>query len=656
MVDLQNELKRYFGYDQLRPGQTEVMQALLAGESALAVFPTGSGKSLCFQLPAILMPGLTVVVSPLLALMKDQVDFLLSKGIPSARLDSTLSAVEVSDTVNALKNGRLKLLYLSPEKLSSQRWRTLLSSCAIDLMVVDEAHCISEWGHNFRPDYMKLANAAIELGAAKVLGLTATATPAVIQDICRSFRIKPEHSFCGSFHRSELTMNFRISEEESQKRQLLLQRIKERPAGATLVYVTLQKTAQEVADFLQQNGVNAVFYHAGMKNEDREQVQQRFMEATDLVVVATIAFGMGVDKSNIRYVYHYNMPKSIENYIQETGRGARDGENAICEMLASPEDITILQNFVYGDTPDPDNVSALLDFVMSQPDNFDVSLYELAGQFDIRTLVLATFFTYLELEGVIVADTPFYSSLKIGFLEEKEKVIGHFSGERAQFLQNLFAIGKQGRKLLTIDIAATAAQIGQSVDRINAALDYLADKRMISTRVSGLRQRYHFLNRSIDGARLKNIIFEKFIVREEREIGQIERMIGLVKHNGCKVSYLLQHFGEQFNDQCGHCSFCEDKFQPSFNTNLLMGLSDKEAEIVLQASETGGRVLASPRAMSRFLCGITSPAASRFKVNYVKKDGSETSVPLTKTKLFGIFAKVPFEQVLAFVSRVNRVS
>ena len=302
---------------------------LLAGRSALAVFPTGSGKSLCYQLPALLLDGLTVVISPLIALMKDQVDFLQSRGIAAARLDSSVSREDFEQIQNALRERRLKLLFVAPERFSNERFLARLKSMAIDLLVIDEAHCISEWGHNFRPDYLKLARYSRELKVGRVLALTATATPAVAKDICREFAIMPEAHVHTGFYRPNLHVRATACAAE-QRLPALISRLKARTPGPSIVYVTLQKTAENVAAGLTAAGFFAKAYHAGMEADVREAVQNEFMASDHMIVVATIAFGLGIDKANIRAVWHYNLPKSLENFAQQIGRAGRDGAPADC--------------------------------------------------------------------------------------------------------------------------------------------------------------------------------------------------------------------------------------------------------------------------------------------------------------------------------------
>src|SRR4051794_10373883 len=286
-----------FGFDAFRPGQERVVEALLAGRSALAVFPTGAGKSLCYQLPALLLDGMTIVVSPLIALMKDQIDFLQRSGIAAARLDSSLDASEQREIFDRLRAGSLKLLYVAPERFNNERFLGQLARARISLFAVDEAHCISEWGHNFRPDYLKLAERVRELGAERVLALTATATPAVVADIRAGFGIEEADAVVTGFYRPNLTLlttPIGAGERDGQ----LVERLRERPPGSTIVYVTLQRTSLRVATLLAAAGLRARPYHAGMSAEERVAAQE-WWSSSQAIVVATIAFGMGIDKADV---------------------------------------------------------------------------------------------------------------------------------------------------------------------------------------------------------------------------------------------------------------------------------------------------------------------------------------------------------------------
>lgn len=288
MEMLKKNLQKYFGFNSFLKGQEEVIRKVLNNQSAAAIFPTGAGKSLCYQLPAMLLPGMTLVVSPLLSLMKDQLDYLLEKNIPAARLDSTLEKNEYNAILERAKNNELKILMISVERFKNERFRSHLKKMNVTLLVVDEAHCISEWGHNFRPEYLKLPDYQKEFKIAQTLLLTATATERVIADMCAKFNIFKENVCVTGFYRDNLFLQITPA-AASQKKNRLLKRILEAPQAPTIVYVTLQKTAEDVAEFLCANKINAHPYHAGMETEKREEIQNRFMEGTLTCIVATIA-------------------------------------------------------------------------------------------------------------------------------------------------------------------------------------------------------------------------------------------------------------------------------------------------------------------------------------------------------------------------------
>ncbi|HWK89390.1 MAG TPA: ATP-dependent DNA helicase RecQ, partial [Longimicrobium sp.] len=408
LVDAEQVLRERFGLPGFRPGQREVIGHLLEHGGVLAVFPTGGGKSLCYQLPALLLDGVTVVVSPLIALMKDQIDYLRGRGIEAARLDSSLTRDEAAAVERGLRSGSLRLLYVAPERFNNERFLEQLGRARIALFAVDEAHCISQWGHNFRPDYLKLAETARTVGVERVLALTATATPAVVDDVCASFGIPREAAVVTGFHRPNLFLSTQPASAAARD-QLLADRIRTRPPGAGIVYVTLQKTAERVAKVLAEAGIEARPYHAGLQDELRAQVQEWWKASDRAMVVATIAFGMGIDKADVRYVYHYNLPKGLESYSQEIGRAGRDGLPSAVELLGSLEDLGTLENFVYGDTPERESLRGLVQEVADADATFDVAPMTLGNRHDIRQLVLRTALTYLELTGVLRQTTPFYA-------------------------------------------------------------------------------------------------------------------------------------------------------------------------------------------------------------------------------------------------------
>ena len=483
-------LKSTFGHESFRPGQLAVIEILMAGRSALAVFPTGGGKSLCFQLPALLLDGLTLVISPLIALMKDQVESLQRVEVAAARLDSTLSSEEVAEIYNQLEKNELKLLYVAPERMANEGFLRRLKVAKISLLAIDEAHCISEWGHNFRPDYLKIASLSEELKIPRVLGLTATATANVSADIRASFDIPPEDHIQTGYRRENLSFHATPCRSEDRV-ALLIERLKSRPPGPGIVYVTLQRTAEVIAGELKAAGFNARAYHAGMKDEHRAEVQDGFMGDEIDLVVATIAFGMGIDKANITYVYHFNLPKSLENYIQESGRAGRDGNEAICEILACADDRIVLENFVFGDTPAESAIRSLVEHMLLQGDSFSISRYDLSATKDIRPLVVATALTYLELEGILIPKGPFYGAFRVKIISTMPQIMAGYDADRQALLQQIFEAGKKGWYSTTIfDIEEVSLKIQQPEDRIRQAIQYLEEMGDITAKPSKLRHAY----------------------------------------------------------------------------------------------------------------------------------------------------------------------
>ena len=435
---LEQELEKFFGFTSFKKGQKIVIEKIMGGRSAAAIFPTGAGKSLCYQLPALLLPHMTLVVSPLLSLMKDQLDFLLEKKIPAARLDSTLDRDQYMEVMDRAKRGDLKILMISVERFKNERFRFHLRQMKISLLVIDEAHCISEWGHNFRPEYLKIPIYRGEFNMGQVLLLTATATRAVVKDMIQKFGLDQQDVVSTGFYRENLFLQVTPT-KESEKQAKLLDRIQKAPEDPTIVYVTLQKTAQDVADFLKDNQIKAHAYHAGMKNEDRKEIQDRFMSGDISCVAATIAFGMGIDKKDIRRVIHFDLPKSIENYSQEIGRSGRDGKPALCEVLANLDNVTILENFVYGDAPEKESIQKLLTEIRENKGPvWEVRIYSLSKTFNIRPLPLKTLLVYLEMEGVIRPKFTYFDQYEFKYLKSPNQIADRFKDERRRFVDALF--------------------------------------------------------------------------------------------------------------------------------------------------------------------------------------------------------------------------
>ena len=343
-MDIFNVLRQYFGYNTFRENQEEIIRHVIAGNDALVLMPTGGGKSICYQIPALVMSGITIVVSPLISLMKDQVEALRSNGIEAAALNSGNDTT--ADTVIRRKcmTGQIKLLYISPEKLMAEM-DYLLQNINISLFAIDEAHCISQWGHDFRPEYTQLGVLRDRFPDVPIMALTATADKITRQDIINQLRISNAKEFVSSFDRPNLSLSVKRGYKSAEKMHFILNFIKARPNDAGIIYCLSRKTTEKVAADLRKKGINAAAYHAGLSNLERSQTQELFKNDQLLVVCATIAFGMGIDKSNVRWVIHFNMPKSIESFYQEIGRAGRDGAQADTVLFYSLADIIQLTEF-----------------------------------------------------------------------------------------------------------------------------------------------------------------------------------------------------------------------------------------------------------------------------------------------------------------------
>ncbi|NME05515.1 DNA helicase RecQ [Psychrobacillus sp. BL-248-WT-3] len=358
-------LQEYYGYDSFREGQEKVINYVMNGKSSLCVMPTGGGKSLCYQIPSLLLDGTTIVISPLISLMKDQVDTLLQAGIPATFINSTLSSEEVRETMEEVLNGQYRMLYIAPERLESLAFLNQLKKVKVPLIAVDEAHCISQWGHDFRPSYRAIHRLKdVFTKQPVVLALTATATPAVRDDICRLLQIRDENTVITGFARSNLSFSVVLGQD---KNKFLKEFIKKNAQEVGIIYAATRKTVDLLYDLLNKAGVQAAKYHAGLPEAFRNKEQERFLTDEAQVMVATNAFGMGIDKSNVRYVIHYQLPKNMESYYQEAGRAGRDGLPSECVVLYASQDVQT-QRFLINQALDRDRIPQELEKLQGMVD------------------------------------------------------------------------------------------------------------------------------------------------------------------------------------------------------------------------------------------------------------------------------------------------
>lgn len=613
-AQLTTHLQSLFGFNEFRDGQQATVQHLLAGHSSLAIFPTGSGKSLCYQLTATLLPHLTLVVSPLLALMKDQLDFLASKNIHAASIDSTLTPEQHHQVMSDIKSGKTTILMVSVERFKNERFRNFISQIPISMLVVDEAHCISEWGHNFRPDYLKLPHYRQALNIPLVLLLTATATRKVKRDMAAKFAIAPEHIIQTGFYRKNLNLDIQPV-TESQKMQHLSSLLAQQ-SGAGIIYVTLQQSAETLASQLQSQGYNAVSYHAGLKDDNRQSIQQRFMLGDIDIVVATIAFGMGIDKANIRFVMHYDLPKSIENYSQEIGRAGRDGHPSNCTILANLNSLNTVENFVYGDTPELAGIEQVIDDIKSAPDDtWALQIYSLSNQCNLRQLPLKTLLVQLELRNIISARYSYFAEYKLKCLVDQEAIVARFKGERNTFIRAIFSATQFKKTWGVLDFEQLHNHYPCERSRVLTALDYLHNQQLIELKASNLTEVYSVNAAALQDPSLTQQLYDYFKHNEASEINRIAALIRFLELDDCLSANLARYFDDQHApERCGHCSVCKGQIArlPAPETPQM---PDHES---LQSGLKRLRELLAEQPLSdtlaaRFLCGLTQPVFTKIK-------------------------------------------
>eukprot|EP00752_Nemacystus_decipiens_P008801 g7854.t1 len=698
MDDAREALRTLFGHEDFRDGQEGVVEKLLAGESCAGVFPTGAGKSICYQLPGTLLArqglGLTLVVSPLIALMKDQTDALNAAGVPCAKLDSTLEAHEVLDVYEQIRAGSVALLYVSPERFNNERFVNALKGVKVALFVVDEAHCISEWGHNFRPDYLRLADFAKAAKATARLALTATATPKVTVDIANRLDIPPSNVKRTPFYRPMLSLRAVHAPEDPWERtqvlaDMLLAGERQHQdgggdgaaAGAAVVYVTLQRTAVEVAQALVAARIDARPYHAGMPALEREETQDWFMNAPDgtsPVIVGTIAFGMGLDKKDVRRVFHFNLPKSPEDLAQQVGRAGRDGERSTCTTLVSAADVPLLKAMIYGGTPSEAAVRGLLRTIFAGGDDeADFNFYDLSQVLDTRDLVLKTLVAHLQIRGLARELTSYFETAEVQLLDAgnavlddgTEEAIGDLPRESLALLGLVETALKKKRKnakWATLRVDETAEALGVPKQQIARMLSGMEYRGLVQLGKPGkIRARFSVLRRPASREQAQALTSDLHAMAmdlQDRELGRLDTVLRvLCNQEGSAVSSgLSAYFGDSeaivseavANEQAAAAALAVHggRHEGPLLSDVLTPPEVSEAEVdqlwragVLDlllepGGGTGGdekRVIPCDDAylLARFAAGIRSPRIGKLKLAQI---GS-----------FGCCAHCPFPGLLA---------
>ncbi len=543
-----NVLKEIFGFDSFRPGQEETIRAVLDGRDTLAVMPTGGGKSLCYQVPALMREGLTVIVSPLISLMKDQVDSLLQSAVEgAATLHSGLSPEERWEVERKVRAGEIRMLYVAPERLRSLEFVLTLRRAGVGLFVVDEAHCISEWGHDFRPDYLFLPRVVRDLGNPPVLALTATATPRVRQDILRSLRMREPEVVVTSFNRPNLTYRVLSAKEKKHKLPLILAVIRNSPLPG-IIYGTTRKECEELAASLKRAGVDAGHYHAGMGPAERSSVQERFMTDELDVVVATVAFGMGVDKPNVRFVVHASVPGSLPAYIQEAGRAGRDGEPSECVVLYRGADLGRRKRLVTIHAAGADEVQSFFRALarLANAGRINVPPASLSSLGGVEPDLAGTLLGGLEESGLLSRGYDLWGDVEVrrvneepeGLREEVARIHAALPGEGTVALPEL------ARRA---DVRPVVAQTALFKLMADGSVDALPRGSLADVRLR--KESLDEGSRQAIAARLKS--------RTRAAYDRIRTNETYATLEACRREHLLRHFGDTEEvAPCGGCDVC----------------------------------------------------------------------------------------------------
>jgi len=560
-------LKIHFGYESFLAGQERAIDSILAGRDTVVVLPTGGGKSLIFQLPALVLDGITIVISPLIALMKDQVDSLEKVGIPATFINSSISLAETEKRLAKLQNQSYKIVYIAPERFYNQIFLTSLKQIKVSLFAIDEAHCISQWGHDFRPSYMRLKEAIKSVGSPTVVALTATATPEVRDDMIKQLGLDDPEMVITGFARPNLQLAV-VPTSNGQKIENIVNLFTTNPdIGSGIIYAGTRAKADEILEALMDNDIKAVGYHAGMDASSRDWVQEQFMHGQAQVVVATNAFGLGINKRDIRFVIHHDLPGTIEAYYQEAGRAGRDGQPSFCLLFYHQQDRYLREFFIKGDNPAPETISEIYDFLVGR-----------AGlEINPNSSILITYAEIAQNLSDSVPEMAIGTALKIlekeGYISRpNEKTANSFLRVKKAWPEIVSAIPKRSKSQLDIitlleskysreleigwefNPEEAAIVLGVKKDSLLRAVKKLAENDLLEYRPPFRGTEIKILK--IVETEDLSLDFKSLKAKAARAFEKLDEMENYVYSTGCRQEYILKYFGDSQAKPCGKCDNC----------------------------------------------------------------------------------------------------
>ena len=581
-------LKKYWGFDHFRDKQEEVINSILKGRDTLALLPTGGGKSICFQVPALIKEGICIVVSPLIALMKDQVQNLKSRGISATAITSGMRYQEIDVALENCVNGHYKFLYCSPERLETEVFIARVKRMNVSFVVVDEAHCISEWGYDFRPSYLKIAALREYLPQAAILALTATATPKVVTDLQEKLEFKDGQVVTKSFQRENLT--YVVVEEENKLKRLL--KIITRLKGSGIVYCSTRRQVRDTSYFLLQNKVSSAHYHAGLTIDERDKIQFDWVQGKTQVICATNAFGMGIDKPDVRFVVHLNLPKSIEAYFQEAGRGGRDGKAAYAVILFAKHDLHQLNEQLESSYPSLEEIKRVYQALgnyyqiavgSAKGESFSFDLKKFAKRYNMPSLMIYNALKFLEKDHYISLTENAFLPSRIHFkVDHRELYSFKVKSPTLSPLIDLIlrSYTRYFDEFIVINESILAKRANTSRLKIVKALSHLNQLNILTyheqsdlPQITYTEERLHPNNLTISK--------ETYLFRKQASESRVNSIIQYVTdHSTCRSMQLLRYFGEKTDQSCGKCDVCLEKKKQAEWTSRIDSISQTILKLV----------------------------------------------------------------------------